>query len=110
MKMKHEVGMNGETYVIERVADDCVVTLNGKAVDDTVAMNVYMTALLGFLPVKEQVMNFKFEYSYRDDEGYETQDTFEQRATSWTQIGAVVDDFEAKSLLGSEVRSITRLA
>lgn len=108
--MKHEVVMNGETYVIERVEiDDCVVTLNGKAVDDTVAMNVYMTALLQYLPTKEQAMKFEFGYSYRDDEGYETRDTYEQKATSWAQIGAAVDDFETKSILGSEVRSVTRL-
>ena len=106
--MGYDVQFEGKTYTIEQIADDdCIVYLGDDAVDDTTAADVYMTALLKFLPRKESPKRFKVDYHYSDEEGNVTETSFEEKASSWAEIGALVDKFETESLLGSEVTSIT---
>ncbi len=106
--MGYDVQFEGKTYTIEQVADDdCFVLLGEEAVDDATAANVYMTALLKFLPRKESPKRFNVDYRYNDEEGNVTETSFDGKASSWAEIGAIVDNFEDVSLLGSEVTSIT---
>lgn len=106
--MGYDVQFEEKTYTIEQVADDdCLVLLGEEAVDDATAANVYMTALLKFLPRKESPKRFKVDYQASDDEGNDISGSYEREASSWAEIGVLVDKVEEGSIFGSETIAIS---